>query len=246
MSEDDDVWIDDAFYGAAPVTLNAGELWLMSSGASGRRSITFLRSQDDQGSGRSSLVGGSAQTGITYSFDDSHQSPPTVTFSRGGRYVTSAKHAGTAIEDFPIQAPFLRSSQSTLRLAQYICGFFGLLLVNIVMLTGKTSSQRWADAKDFIINFASDILAVGMVLLVADVVDRVTPAAGTAPKRRISRTPAVVATAMNAVARKWKEVDRKRFSSRRKCVRIATDASDDGLDSDDWHHRPVAAAGGLL
>ena len=63
------------------------------------------------------------------------------------------------------------NSRSTLRLAQYLCGLAGILLVNFIMLTDVAG--RAANAKDFIINFASDILAVGMVLLVADVVDRV-------------------------------------------------------------------------
>ena len=60
--------------------------------------------------------------------------------------------------------------KSTLRTAQYICGLVGIFIVNFVLL--YDAAERGANAKDFLINFSSDILAVGAVLFIAEIVDR--------------------------------------------------------------------------
>jgi hypothetical protein len=60
--------------------------------------------------------------------------------------------------------------KSTLRTAQYICGLVGIIIVNFVLV--YDNAERGANAKDFLINFSSDILAVGAVLFIAEIVDR--------------------------------------------------------------------------
>eukprot|EP00672_Neobodo_designis_P019944 CAMPEP_0174826976 /NCGR_PEP_ID=MMETSP1114-20130205/372_1 /TAXON_ID=312471 /ORGANISM="Neobodo designis, Strain CCAP 1951/1" /LENGTH=161 /DNA_ID=CAMNT_0016060555 /DNA_START=45 /DNA_END=530 /DNA_ORIENTATION=+ len=60
--------------------------------------------------------------------------------------------------------------KSTLRTAQYICGLVGIAIVNFVLFYDH--AERGANAKDFLINFSSDILAVGAVLFIAEIVDR--------------------------------------------------------------------------
>ena len=62
--------------------------------------------------------------------------------------------------------------KSTLRTAQYICGLVGIIIVNFVLVYDH--AERGANAKDFLINFSSDILAVGAVLFIAEIVDRAT------------------------------------------------------------------------
>jgi hypothetical protein len=75
----------------------------------------------------------------------------------------------------------LAGGRHTVRTAQYLCGITGLLIVNMILLFD--ASERLANVKDFLINFSSDILAVGVVLLMSEMVDRhrgkaVTPPAG--------------------------------------------------------------------
>jgi hypothetical protein len=68
----------------------------------------------------------------------------------------------------------------TVRQAQYLCAIIGALIVNCMMLTD--SEGRGATFRDFLINFSSDIIAVGAVLLMTEamVVVRYAAAPGTA------------------------------------------------------------------
>lgn len=62
----------------------------------------------------------------------------------------------------------LRAAQKrqAFRQAQYLCAVVGTLLLNILFFYDPP--QRMANAKDFIVNFASDIIAVGTVLIITD------------------------------------------------------------------------------
>ena len=62
------------------------------------------------------------------------------------------------------------TSKANLRTAQLICGLLGLVLINVVML--YTPGSREDVLKDFTINFASDMMAVASILLMAELVDR--------------------------------------------------------------------------
>jgi hypothetical protein len=64
------------------------------------------------------------------------------------------------------------AGRKTLRTAQYICGISGLLMVNAIML--YDAQHRGDNIKDFLINFSSDILAVGAILLASEIVDRIS------------------------------------------------------------------------
>ena len=98
------------------------------------------------------LHAASAQrAGVTWLDDGS------VRLERNARYVI-------------VHATATSGSKSTLRTAQYICGVVGIVIVNFVLLYDV--ADRGANAKDFLINFASDILAVGAVLFIAELVDR--------------------------------------------------------------------------
>jgi hypothetical protein len=70
----------------------------------------------------------------------------------------------------PVTAATDLGGKATLRTAQYICGMVGIVIVNFVLF--YDTGDRGANAKDFLINFASDILAVGAVLFIAELVDR--------------------------------------------------------------------------
>lgn len=63
----------------------------------------------------------------------------------------------------------IKSDKGALRNAQFICGIFGLLIINTILFLDRKS--RLDNIKDFAINFSSDILAVGLVLVLAEVVD---------------------------------------------------------------------------
>jgi hypothetical protein len=52
------------------------------------------------------------------------------------------------------------------RQAQYLCAVVGTLILNILFL--QDPPNRMQNAKDFVINFASDIIAVGSVLIITD------------------------------------------------------------------------------
>ena len=57
--------------------------------------------------------------------------------------------------------------RDTIRSAQYICGILGLLILYGIFLFDRSSNN----VRDFAINFASDIFAVSMVLIVGEYVD---------------------------------------------------------------------------
>ncbi len=93
--------------------------------------------------------------------------------SRAGVTITSSGELVlTKPGRFCIAAPPMEQpgGKSTMRTAQYLCGLTGAILVNMVFLSDPAG--RSANAKDFTINFASDILAVGVVLLMAELVDK--------------------------------------------------------------------------
>lgn len=65
------------------------------------------------------------------------------------------------------------SSRSALRTAQLLCGFVGLVLL-VIAFHSETSVEGFKNtAKDFAINFASDILAVASILVAAEFIDKV-------------------------------------------------------------------------
>mmetsp|Transcript_5572 Transcript_5572/g.6016 ORF Transcript_5572/g.6016 Transcript_5572/m.6016 type:complete len:172 (+) Transcript_5572:176-691(+) len=66
--------------------------------------------------------------------------------------------------------PTRHSDRSALRSAQFLCGVLGLMMINAILFFD--ASSRLANLKDFAINFSSDILAVGSVLLMAEFVDQ--------------------------------------------------------------------------
>lgn len=93
----------------------------------------------------------------------------------------SGQHAGIAFTPdggltfacpghYTIKRINLPGGKNTVRTAQYLCGITGLLIVNMIILFDE--KERMANIKDFMINFSSDILAVGVVLLMAEFVDR--------------------------------------------------------------------------
>ena len=53
-----------------------------------------------------------------------------------------------------------------LRDAQFMCGVFGLLMINCIIFFD--TDNRLANVKDFAINYASDMLAVGSILVLAE------------------------------------------------------------------------------
>jgi hypothetical protein len=71
---------------------------------------------------------------------------------------------------FHVKRADLAGGRHTVRTAQYLCGITGLLIVNMILVFD--SGERLANVKDFLINFSSDILAVGVVLLMSETVDR--------------------------------------------------------------------------
>ena len=78
-----------------------------------------------------------------------------VTFSVGGAFwVHHSKNSAVGGRD-------------TIRSAQYICGILGLLILYGIFLFDRSSNN----VRDFAINFASDIFAVSMVLIVGEYVD---------------------------------------------------------------------------
>ena len=79
-----------------------------------------------------------------------------VTFTRPGVYY--------------VKRADLAGGRHTVRTAQYLCGITGILIVNMILLFDD--KDRMANVKDFLIIFSSDILAVGVVLLMAEMVDR--------------------------------------------------------------------------
>ena len=79
-----------------------------------------------------------------------------VTFNRGGKYF--------------VKRADLAGGRHTVRTAQYLCGITGILIVNTILLFDD--KDRIANVKDFLINFSSDILAMGVLLLMAEAVDR--------------------------------------------------------------------------
>jgi hypothetical protein len=101
------------------------------------------------------LVNGDSETGpragIVFGDDGS------LHIERNGPYSIVATSVGS-------------NGKSTLRTAQYICGLVGIIIVNFVLVYDNV--DRGANAKDFLINFSSDILAVGAVLFIAEIVDR--------------------------------------------------------------------------
>lgn len=66
--------------------------------------------------------------------------------------------------------PTRHSDRSALRSAQFLCGVLGLMMINAILFFD--ASGRLANLKDFAINFSSDILAVGAVLIMGEFVDR--------------------------------------------------------------------------
>lgn len=161
------VVVEGADFGPAPVTfgpalvarlLGAGDLIvalpqpqpLSLTGAAAR-----LRSAVGGGPSVGSGAGAGAPHGIAYENDGS------VTIAYNGSYgVLHRRGAGT-------------EAARALRTAQYLCGCFGLLLLFFAFNVDKSVEETVATLKDFAINFASDILAVASILLVAELIDRV-------------------------------------------------------------------------
>jgi hypothetical protein len=108
------------------------------------------------------------------------QADGSMVIERNGQYTISA----TAMA---------AGGKSTLRTAQYICGVVGIVIVNFVLF--YDAAERGANAKDFLINFASDILAVGAVLFIAEIVDRAK--AGNERSRLLYDTPIAGSTGIN-------------------------------------------------
>ena len=163
------VFLHDVRLGAAPVVLPAPQVaQLLGPGdilaleadpraAAAAANAASSSSASTTGGGGGSGGGGglhdaSAQRAGVVWLDDG-----SVRLERAARY--TIVHATTA-----------SGSKSTLRTAQYICGIVGIVIVNFVLLYDV--ADRGANAKDFLINFASDILAVGAVLFIAELVDR--------------------------------------------------------------------------
>ena len=76
---------------------------------------------------------------------------------------------GDEIEDeAPEVEKLLHAAQkrNAFRQAQYLCAVVGTLILNILFI--QDPANRMANAKDFVINFASDIIAVGSVLIITD------------------------------------------------------------------------------
>ena len=64
----------------------------------------------------------------------------------------------------------IAASSTPLRRAQFLCGAIGFIVVNFILLIDMPQN-RLSTVKDFLINFSSDILAVGAILLCAELVD---------------------------------------------------------------------------
>lgn len=90
-----------------------------------------------------------------------------IRLTRPGRYAIvdnegnalAAKRAAGAAPNEP--------SRNVFRQAQYLCAVIGTLILNLLLWFD--AGNRMANAKDFVINYASDIIAVGSVLIITDV-----------------------------------------------------------------------------
>ena len=125
------------------------------------------------------VVNGDNETGQRAGVIFAHDGSLTV--ERNGTYTIVSTSQGV-------------SGKSTLRTAQYICGLVGIIIVNFVLVYDH--AERGANAKDFLINFSSDILAVGAVLFIAEIVDRTKT--GNERTRLLYDTPMAGGTAIPA------------------------------------------------
>lgn len=140
------VFLGDAYCGDAPLTLSSAQLrHLLPIGA--------ILMDTDGCSGEAS--------GIAV-LDDG-----AIMLTRPGHYLIHScfapqphdvHHRGSTDVDAQHNKP--------LRDAQFMCGVFGLLMINAIIFFD--ASNRLGNVKDFAINYASDMLAVGSILVLAE------------------------------------------------------------------------------
>jgi hypothetical protein len=143
------VFLGDAHCGAAPCDLTFAHVRMILPAGS-----VFV---DDNG-----CTGELA--GIQVSDDGS------LRFARPGRFHVQSCIAPSCNHR---DADDAQGGDQPLRNAQFMCGVFGLLMINAIIFFDVES--RLANIKDFAINYASDMLAVGSILVLAECYIKRTP-----------------------------------------------------------------------
>jgi hypothetical protein len=160
------VFVCGADFGPAPVTLPPAQvaqllgpgavLGLLSSPAAGDDD------DDHRSNGTTALSSGPVAAGITFLADGS------IHLSRNGAYVvsTSGGSGESPAAAAAARAAAAEGPRRAFRQAQYLCAVIGTLLLNLMLWFDQ--NNRLTNAKDFCINFASDIIACGAVLIITE------------------------------------------------------------------------------
>ncbi len=108
----------------------------------------------------------------------------TLVLTEAGNYsifnTADAKRAAHTADD-----------RKTIRTAQFVCGITGLIIINLILLYDVAG--RGSNIKDFLVNFSSDITALGAVLIIAEIVD----------KRMVSTRTAAAQQALQQASREF-------------------------------------------
>lgn len=148
---------------------------------------------------------------------------------------------GDEIEDeAPEVEKLLQAAQkrNAFRQAQYLCAVVGTLILNILFI--QDPANRMANAKDFVINFASDIIAVGSVLIITDfLIARDVALAESKDQGLVGFASEFASTLWNGV----KEKERKgmiavrtvvdKLKGKKKRRRLTRGSDDDGVSSEE-------------
>lgn len=160
------VRICGADFGPAPVTLPSAQVaQLVGPGAV----LALLRPQASTAGTTSAVaddavpLSGPVAAGITW------QSDGSVIIAQNGIFVVSNSNSSSDAGSQSSQQSLQQQSESSrraFRQAQYLCAIIGTLMLNLMFWLD--TANRLVNAKDFMINFASDIIAVGSVLIITD------------------------------------------------------------------------------
>ena len=142
-SDEADVYLSSILYGQAPLVLTAGHVRQLLA-----RGDVLVNEHDASG----------PAAGLVWADDGA------LHIQKGGRFCVrsilplSQQNVVGIGQNMP-HKPSLRS-------AQFLCGVVGLLMINALVYFDR--SNRMPNIKDFTINYASDMLAVGSILLMAE------------------------------------------------------------------------------